>query len=284
MIFKGSHQIRYSYSLPVFLEPHVLRLRPRNDACQQVREFSMNIEPQPAGSHDFLDAEGNLAITLWFEETTDLLVISTSFEVQTFCVNPFGFLVTDNSFYQLPARYTNSDSAVLATFFETVDDPGCEIEAFIKPLFKKAAGNTLDFLVILNTAIYENFSVEIRDEGPPLPPVSTCRRKKGSCRDIAVLFITACRSVGLAARFVSGYQEGDRDMDLRHLHAWAEVYIPGGGWRGYDPTHGLAVADRHIVLAASCRAMGAAPVTGSFRGTGSTASMEYSINLRSIPE
>ena len=118
--------------------------------------------------------------------------------------------------------------------------------SFVQHLIEKAAGNSLDFLVLLNTAIYENFTVEIRDDGPPLPPVVTMERKQGSCRDFAVLFIAACRSVGLAARFVSGYQEGDPDMVQRHLHAWAEVYIPGAGWRGYDPTHGLAVADKEL--------------------------------------
>jgi transglutaminase-like putative cysteine protease len=243
----------------------------------------MKIEPQPAGSHDFLDAEGNLATSMWFEEKTDVLVISTSFEVQTFCVNPFGFLVTDNAFFLLPARYTGSDATVLAPFLE-IADPDSAIEAFVKPLVKKAAGNTLNFLVLLNTAIYENFTVEIRDEGPPLPPVLTWQKKQGSCRDFAVLFIAACRSVGLAARFVSGYQEGDQDMEQRHLHAWAEVYIPGAGWLGYDPTHGLAVADRHIVLAASFHSMGAAPSTGTFRGTGSSSQMDYTIDLRSLPE
>jgi len=283
MRFKGSHHIRYSYSLPVFLEPQFLRLRPRNDTSQQVIEFSMSIEPQPAGSHDLLDAEGNLATSLWFEEKTDSLVISTSFEVRTLCVNPFGFLMTDNAFFQLPASYAGIDAAVLVPFLEAAD-PGSEIEVFVKPLVEKAGGNTLEFLALLNSAIYENFTVEIREEGPPLSSVLTLRRKQGSCRDFAVLFIAACRSVGLAARFVSGYQEGDPDMTQRHLHAWVEVYIPGGGWRGYDPTHGLAVADRHIVVAASYHPMGASPATGTFRGTGSTASMDYSIDLRSIPE
>jgi transglutaminase-like putative cysteine protease len=283
MLFKGSHLIRYSYSLPVFLEPHVLRLRPRNDTSQQIREFSMRVEPPPAGTHDFLDAEGNLATSVWFEGKIEAMTVSSTFEVRTLCANPFGFLVTENAFCQLPSRYTGSDANALAPFLGTAE-PESEIKAFVQHLVEKAAGNSLDFLVLLNTAIYENFTVEIRDDGPPLPPVLTMERKQGSCRDFAVLFIAACRSVGLAARFVSGYQEGDPDMVQRHLHAWAEVYIPGAGWRGYDPTHGLAVADRHIVLAASYHSSGAAPTSGTFRGTGSTALMDYAIDLRSFPE
>jgi len=95
--------------------------------------------------------------------------------------------------------------------------------------------------------------------------------------------MAVCRSVGLAARFVSGYQEGDPDMEERHLHAWPEVYVPGGGWRGYDPTHGLNVADRHIALAASHWAKGTLPVKGNFRKTGAAARMSYHISLATIP-
>ena len=73
----------------------------------------------------------------------------------------------------------------------------------------------------------------------------------GSCRDYAVLFMEVCRAMGIPARFVSGYQEGDTEQESRDLHAWAEVYLPGAGWRGYDPTLGLVVSDRHIPLAAS---------------------------------
>jgi transglutaminase-like putative cysteine protease len=81
-----------------------------------------------------------------------------------------------------------------------------------------------------------------------------------------VLFIDICRAVGLAARFVSGYQEGDADQDRRYLHAWAEVYIPGAGWRGFDPTQGMAVADRHVAVAAAADPQFASPVMATYRG------------------
>ncbi|MFM7576061.1 MAG: transglutaminase-like domain-containing protein, partial [Microcystaceae cyanobacterium] len=90
----------------------------------------------------------------------------------------------------------------------------------------------------------------------------TWRNKRGSCRDLTILFMEVCRTMGLAARFVSGYQEGDQATEDWELHAWAEVYLPGGGWRGYDPTHGLAVSDRHIALVASPNPQDCAPVTG----------------------
>ena len=282
MIFRITHQVHYVYSASVFLEPHILRLRPRNDASQQISEFSEVITPSPAGSHDFLDAEGNLATCLWFDGMVDSLVVSTSFAAQTFQTTPFSYLVTEDAFLQLPVRYGGTDGEALVPFLQTVE-LGQELQSFVQAIVNQADGKTLEFLFLLNTAIYEQCSVEIREHGLPHPPDLTWQRKQGACRDLAVLFIAACRSVGLAARFVSGYQEGDQDMAHRHLHAWAEVYVPGGGWRGYDPTHGLVVADRHVALAASHDPTGAAPVSGTFRGTGITARMEYVIDLRSLP-
>ena len=131
----------------------------------------------------------------------------------------------------------------------------------------------------LTSFIFENFKHELREEGPAQEPDETLSRKKGSCRDFVVLFTEAARSMGFAARFVSGYTEGDLSLMQNHLHAWAEVYLPGGGWRGYDPTLGLAVADRHVVVSSGATPLEAAPVTGSFRGTGAEAIMGYEISI-----
>jgi len=282
MLYTISHQVSYTYSAPVFLEPHIFRLRPRCDAAQHVINFTMTVDPRPAGRHDFLDPEGNGATCLWFEEKTDALTVSTAFTVQTFFANPFSYLVTDNSFFQLPVRYDEQDAESLAPFLGVID-PGPAVELFASSLRDEVQGKTIDFLSRLCTKIYENIEVEIRHTGQPYPPSVTIATRKGACRDLAVLFVAACRQVGIAARFVSGYQEGDEDTKHPHLHAWAEVYIPGGGWRGYDPTHGLAVSDRHIVLAASCEPEGAAPLKGSFRGTDVATDMRYIISLAKTP-
>jgi transglutaminase-like putative cysteine protease len=283
MIFRVNHKTDYTYSGSVFLEPHIVRLKPRSDADQKISNFSFTVEPQPAGIHHFSDAEGNGATCIWFEEKTATLSISTSFEAQTFCKNPFNYLVTDNAFFQLPVTYENFDATVLEPFRAApeIDDA---VTAFGKSIFEQSSGATLDFLSRLCVAVYENFTVEIREQGPPLSPSMTFQYRRGACRDLVLLFMAVCRSFGLATRFVSGYQEGDPDMDQRHLHAWAEVYIPGGGWRGYDPSHGLVVADRHIALAASYAPEGATPVEGSFRGTGVSATINYFITLSALAE
>jgi transglutaminase-like putative cysteine protease len=124
-------------------------------------------------------------------------------------------------------------------------------------------GNTLSFLNTLNERIYQDCEHIVRETGEAWQAELTWNAKRGSCRDFAVLFMEVCRAMGLATRFVSGYQEGDLDQDERHLHAWVEVYLPGGGWRGYDPTHGLAIADRHIALVASPVPSYASPIVGA---------------------
>ncbi len=143
----------------------------------------------------------------------------------------------------------------------------------------ESSNDSLKFLSILNTFINENFEHELREEGPAREPDETIYRKKGSCRDFVVLFNEAARSMGFAARFVSGYTQGDLSLMQNHLHAWCEVYVPGGGWRGYDPTLGLAVADQHVVVATGATPLETAPVTGSFRGTGAQAIMSHEISI-----
>ncbi len=283
VFFKISHHIRFTYSAPVFHEPHILRLRPRCGPFQQIERFALTLEPEPAGIQDFLDSEGNHAACLWFENTRDFLSLSTLLEVKTLCVNPFAFLVTDPAFLKLPVRYERREAAALLPFLVKIDS-GETVKAFGKALIFESKGSTLDFLSLLNTRIHQDVSVVFRGKSPPKSPTRTLKAGRGACRDLAWLFMAVCRNVGLASRFVSGYQEGDPVMDQRHLHAWAEVFIPGGGWRGYDPTLGLTVADRHIAVAASSRPAGAAPVTGRFRGTGVSARMSYSIALSALPE
>lgn len=120
----------------------------------------------------------------------------------------------------------------------------------------------------------------VRPNGDAYEPAVTLKRGQGACRDLTVLFMEACRSVGLSARFVSGYAEGLSTRDDGELHAWAEIYLPGAGWRGFDPTLGLAVADRHVAIAASPIPVGAAPVSGSFRADSATAGLSYEVSVK----
>jgi transglutaminase-like putative cysteine protease len=133
---------------------------------------------------------------------------------------------------------------------------------------------------MMRAQVHKDCAKIVREEGPPQPAGVTLRQRRGSCRDLAVLFIDACRVFNIGARFVSGYQRYGQDPKRRYMHAWAEVYLPGAGWRGYDPTHAIVVADAHVAVAA-CRApAGAAPLEGGFTGTqGVSSTMEVCLEI-----
>ena len=281
MLFHVTHVTEYSYSRPVFLEPHIIRLRPRSDGVQHLRRFHMTIAPRPAGMTECLDIEGNATVQAWFSDPTERFQVATEFDVATLRTNPFDFIVSETSAEVLPLSYSGPD-AVLLSPYRNVSDTDTTLLKFAQGIAKDSDGKTLSFLDALNRRLYQEFDCIIRETGEPSPPQRTLRTKQGSCRDLAAVFMAACRSQGIAARFVSGYQEGDPDQQTRYLHAWAEIYLPGAGWRGYDPTHGLAVGAGHIALAASYAPHLAAPVSGSFRGTGVFSSMRARIEIEKL--
>lgn len=280
MKYRLRHETVYKFDRPVFLEPHVIRLRPRSDSAQKLLSFDIKIEPKPVGSTEYNDLEGNSITHCWFDELTGALRITTAFEIETLRDNPFDYLLDDDA-TRLPIMYGDAMEPLVAAYRSSAGLHQTVAE-FSGVVARQAKGETLPFLAELNRRIYQTCACVIREEGDPLPAEFTLAEKSGSCRDLAVLFIAACRAQGIAARFVSGYQEGDPDQEKRYLHAWAEVYLPGAGWRGYDPTHGLPVGDRHIALAASVTPALSAPVSGSYRGTGIAAGMQAEIDLRIV--
>lgn len=272
MKFRVHQTTTYCYSRAVFLEPHVIRLRPRSDPSQTETAGALSVVPAPVRLSSTIDAEGNVATYAWFDDLTEELRIVSQFEAETLRPNTFDFLWLEGA-DRLGFEYL--ERAALARFLVNGTSP---LELTQQAL-SDANGGTADFLMSLNQRIYDLVRVVIREDGDAYSPDETVSRGSGACRDLAWLFVACCREAGLAARFVSGYQAGDPDTKDRYLHAWAEVYLPGGGWRGFDPTLGLAVADQHIVIAAAATPAGAAPVSGSFRGTGATARMETKLSV-----
>ena len=256
-----------------------MRFQPRTTGAQRLLKFDMQITPTPAGQTCTLDPEGNVVMNVWFDGTHDRVTIVTTSDTETLRGNPFDFLLTNKNRH-LPVRYSTSEKAVLAPSLAWSNHDG--VLKLAENVLGSAKGDTRAFLDGLNELIYTKFDIIYREEGDAWTADETLARGAGACRDVAVLFAEACRAVGMAARFVSGYQEGDKKQDRRDLHAWAEVYLPGAGWRGYDPTHGLVVADRHIAVAASAEPSHAGPVSGTFRGTGVeshiTADIELSVS------
>jgi transglutaminase-like putative cysteine protease len=267
MLFRIDHSTEYRFSRPVFFEPHRLRFCPRSDGSQRLLRYDLQIEPAPAGITQTLDAVGNVVTVAWFNELHDRMVLRATSEVETFRENSFDYLGTAVS-HRLPIGYQESELSVLGHALRRSAvpihvDPAKELA---EQLRETSRGEVMPFLSRLTETISYRFKVVHREQGSPWPPATTIEQRQGACRDLAVLWMEICRAVGLAARFVSGYQEGDAEQDKRFLHAWAEVYLPGAGWRGFDPTNGVAVSDRHVAVAAAADPQNAAPVTATYRG------------------
>jgi transglutaminase-like putative cysteine protease len=173
----------------------------------------------------------------------------------------------------------HSDDRVCAQAYLARINADDAVTAFAAELSLAVDRDTLRFLERLASELYNDFNHIHRETGMPQVPATTLQTRAGACRDLAVLFIDCCRAEGLAARFASGYQKGNLQSERRHLHAWPEVYLPGAGWRGFDPTHGEAIADTHITVAAASRAQDTMPVSGVFTGQGASSSLDYHLTI-----
>ena len=256
------HKTSYTYNQPVFLKPHLVRLRPRSNGWQTLDNLLIKITPQPVGISDINDLDGNNLQKIWFTAPTEQFTLEIDSEIETHIDNPFNFLLEPWAL-KLPMDYPTSLFHQLQPYLRPYSAiPDAIALALAQDILHQEKQDTLAFLNALNQHIYKSCSYVVRETGDPWEAGITWRNQTGSCRDLTVLLMEACRAVGLATRFVSGYQEGDLSTDDWELHAWAEVYLSGGGWRGYDPTHGLVVSDRHIALVASANPLYTAPVVG----------------------
>ena len=281
MLLEIVHTTRYAYDQPVFLEPHMLRLRPRCDWNQRLVHFELSADPAPDGRSENLDLEENSTATLWFSGLHDSLNIEARSVVETLCDDPLNYLL-DPAFCELPVRYHGEAGVLLESYCRPAAQDKSIVE-LAHSTSQEAGSEIPAFLSTLNERIYKLCEKETRLEGHPLSAIETLRRGRGACRDLAVLFMETCRSVGLASRFVSGYNRNGGNQEEHDLHAWAEVYLEGAGWRGYDPSLGVLVADRHVAVAAGRIPVQTQPVLGSYRGAGSsTMKVEIQIEARQV--
>lgn len=276
MLFTIRHHTRYSYSKPVRLGPQDLRFHPRDDGTQRVIEHRLDIGPTPHGVNAHIDLEGNRVTQVWFDDETDHLEITLTTRVETLRENPFDFILVPEATH-LPIGHSPEESCARA-YLERIA-PDDAVTAFAAELSLSVDRDTLGFLDHLNRRLYDEFDHVHRHSGAPQTPLHTLQSRRGACRDLTVLFVDCCRAEGIAARFASGYQRGNLSSERRDLHAWPEVYLPGAGWRGYDPTHGEAIADTHVTIAAAGHARDTMPVTGSFAGTGVTSHLDFEVNI-----
>lgn len=264
MHFSARHTTRYRYTAPVWCQPLTVRLRPRTDFRQRLLRFSLDIDPAPKGLSDSIDLEGNNVAIVLFDAPLDALTLTTSFEADTDDVNPFQFFLRPDA-TRLPLVPAPEEEPFFAIYAKSRSRTA-EVEELAHELAGEAEFDTLRFVCDLSDWIHSHHENIVRPEGPAWQPRQTLREGRGACRDLAVLFLEACRVMNVPSRFVSGYGLRLDQSSDHELHAWAEVYLPGAGWRAFDPSLGLAITDRHLTVAAAATPDLAAPTCGAYRG------------------
>ncbi len=261
-----SHVTEYQFPNPVTLLPHRLLLRPRES--HNVRIESSILEILPAHTvqwkRDVLD---NSVAVVSFSAPSDRLRIHSTVVIQHYEDNPFDFLVDDYAVVH-PFDYAVEERAELVPFLKPVYPADqTAVQDWLMGLGLQRPMETFTLLDRLNREIAGRFFYQMREEPGVQPPALTLARNSGSCRDFAALFLEACRHLGLASRFVSGYLYSPAaEAGIGSTHAWAEVYLPGAGWKGFDPTGGEVTGNRHIGVAAASHPEAVPPVAGSFLG------------------
>lgn len=264
MILSVEHTLYYSYSNSVSLTPHTIYLTPKASPNQEIVSFQLEILPIPNILYKNIDVEGNAQSVAFFDLLTDKLSFRAKVEIVSEQVNPFHFIYFPFEAETLPFKYPEKELALLQHYL-TDEGVTTLIDQFARQMAAEANWKTTDFLTRISAYIRDNFLYEKRLEGAAHSPEITLISRKGTCRDYAVLMIAACKALGLAARFVSGYCYGS-ELQAHELHAWVEVYLPGAGWRGFDPTEGRIADFHYIALASSAQGELINPIRGGFRG------------------
>lgn len=287
MLLKIEHSNIYRYSRPVELTTHRLMLRPAESHGLQIRAEKLEVHPAHTLSWEH-DVFYNSVTQVCFTEKTDELRIATQYTVEQYNINPFNFVLEIYT-NELPFAYRGDDVQDLAPYqVPQHPEDQAAIKEWLRPLLdSKGRAKTLEFLLALNTSIAADFSYGRREEAGMQTPAETLRLRSGSCRDFALLFMEAARHMGLAARYVSGYlcsaDQEESEVAANATHAWTEIYLPGGGWKGFDPTCGILAAGLHVRVAATRNPSQATPIRGSYLGDASLfAGMSVSIDARVV--
>ncbi|OYN82658.1 DUF2126 domain-containing protein [Mycolicibacterium sphagni] len=274
------HRTSYTFDRLVEVHPHVVRLRPAPHSRTPIEAYSLEVEPADHFVNWQQDAFGNFLARLVFPTRTRQLTIKVGLIADLKVINPFDFFIEDFA-ETFPFVYPKALKDDLEPYLRPVDEadegsgPGELVNNWVRNFVVAPGTRTIDFLVALNRAVNGDVGYSLRMEPGVQSPDFTLQTGIGSCRDSAWLLVSILRELGLAARFVSGYLvqlSSDVEAldgpsgpaaDFTDLHAWTEVYIPGAGWIGLDPTSGLFAGEGHIPLAATPHPSSAAPITGA---------------------
>jgi transglutaminase-like putative cysteine protease len=263
------HRTSYRYRRPVGFGEHRMMLRPLEADDQRLLSFELEVSPQPALLRQVHDATDAIISMARFGSRAPALTVVSQAKVEH---TPGGSLdlVAPDAFVGNDLYDSDERVALSHAMLRRIPDDGA-LEAwarrFLRPVGRTHAAT---WLGDVTHAIRSELDYEVRPKGEPQDPLTTLQRGRGSCRDFAVLMIEAARSLGFAAKFASGYVYGPTTSQTQgHTHAWARIYIPGGGWTDYDPTNGIIGGKGLIRTAVGVDPRLVVPLHGSYRGRSS---------------
>ena len=266
-----NHVTRYNYDRLINLGPQVVRLRPCPHSRTRILSYSLKIGPETHFVNWQQDPQGNYLARLVFPEKTREFSIEVDMVAEMSVINPFDFFLEPHA-EKIPFAYEDWERHELTPYLHKLPETP-ELKKYMAGISREPL-RSVDFLVALNANLQKAIGYTIRMEPGVQTPEETLTLRTGSCRDTAWLLVQILRHLGMAARFVSGYLiqltadvksldgPSGPEADFTDLHAWAEVYLPGAGWIGLDPTSGLFAGEGHIPLACTPEPGSAAPVTG----------------------
>ncbi|MEZ5658756.1 MAG: transglutaminase family protein [Burkholderiaceae bacterium] len=268
-----THKTLYRYDRRVRMQPQIIRLHPAGHARTPVLSYSLKVSPAEHFINWQHDPFGNRLARIVFPEPVDHFEIIVDLVADMAVVNPFDFFLEPHA-EKFPFEYGRALTADLGAYTRILDDDPSVLE-WVERHRPREPLATIDFLVEINRALAEQVRYVIREEPGVQTPAETLRLRSGSCRDTSWLLVHVLRRMGLACRFVSGYLiqltpdvksltgPVGTSHDFTDLHAWVEVFLPGAGWIGLDPTSGLLTGEGHIPVACAPEPGPAAPVSGA---------------------
>ncbi len=268
MKLRVSHLTRYQYEHTVSFSMHQLYLRPRETHHLRLTRFSLNTFPS-AKIVQARDAWDNNYIRAHFWDHSTTLNIRTEFEIESTETNPFDFILPVNATHS-PFDYEPAEVVALTRYMTLLrDSDRIHLQRWLNDHFHARPKEIVAQLTALNQLVYSSFKVDTNRQpgSSPQSPLSTIDKGIGSSSDIVTLYIDLVRILGFAARFVSGYRyvyPDGAEPKPESLHAWAEVHLPGVGWKGFDPNHGIVCNEQYIPVAHSARSEWANPIQGSY--------------------
>lgn len=270
-----NHVTHYRYDRPVTLGMQTIRLRPAPHTRSLLQSYSLKVEPKGHFLNWQQDPFGNFLARLVFPEKVTEFKIEVDLLTEIRAFNPFDFFLEEYA-EEFPFSYEKDLKEELGPYLE-IKESGPELLSWLEKVDRSPAG-IIDFLVAINQRLNQSLNYTVRMEPGIQACDDTLTLGSGSCRDMAWFLCQALRHLGLATRFASGYLiqlaqdvksldgPSGTEVDFTDLHAWTEVYLPGAGWVGLDPTSGLFAGEGHIPLCCTPNPSSAAPVTGSFKG------------------